>query len=325
MSEGSPGDEECGKSSASLDKVSIERLGRQRPAALVSLAAEVGFVASVVMAMMVAEYFISGFNIVLPPLADALDMPASSRTWAASVTSLSTAALLLPFARLCDMYGSRAVFLSGHLWLLVWALIAGFSKNTSMLIVCRAMQGAASAAFLPAGLAMLGRTYRPGPRMNFVFVVYGAFASIGFYAGIVIGAVAAEHWNWRWYFWAVAGIELVVFTLGFLSIPRNLRDCDADAKMDWAGLFTIVPGLALVILALTSFGHTHDGWRMSYTYAALAVGILLLLCAIYVQGWVSPQPLLPPEIFRTKYMKRLTMALFCSYGVFGIYLFYTSM
>ncbi|TWU71996.1 hypothetical protein ED733_003117 [Metarhizium rileyi] len=307
-----------------MDQETIERLGRQRPASLPNWFAESFFVFTIVMSMMMGEYFIGGFNIVLPPIADALNIPASSRTWPAGVTNLTTAALLMPFSRLCDLYGGRIVFLCGQSWLLSWSLVSGFSQNTTMLIVCRAMQGIGSAAFLPAGLALLSQTYRPGPRKNFVFAVYGAFACIGFYFGIFIGAVTAEYLDWRWYFWVGAIVGLAVAVSGFISIPRNLGDVNPNAKMDWLGVATIVPGLVLVVFAFTDGGHAPDGWKTPYIYVTLILGVLFLVAAVYVQGWVSSQPLLPPDLFKAKYMKRLMTALFFSYGVFGLFLFYAS-
>ncbi|KAK2608512.1 hypothetical protein QQS21_002974 [Conoideocrella luteorostrata] len=307
-----------------MDKTTIELLGRQRPEILSNWFSEAFFVFTIVMSMMMSEYFIGGFNIVLPPIANALKIPASSRTWPAGVTNLTTAALLLPFARLCDLYGGRIVFLCGHMWLLIWSLVSGFSQSTTMLIVCRAMQGIGSAAFLPAGLAILSQTYRPGPRKNLVFAVYGAFACIGFYFGIFVGAVTAEYLDWRWYFWVGAIVGLFIGMSGSISIPRNLNDVDPSAKMDWLGAATIVPGLVLVVFAFTDGGHAPDGWKTPYIYVTLIVGILFLSVAVYVQGWVSAQPLLPPDLFKAKYMKRLMLALFFSYGVFGLYLFYAS-
>ncbi|GAO18989.1 hypothetical protein UVI_02060620 [Ustilaginoidea virens] len=295
-----------------MDKATIERLGRQRPDLLPGCFAEAFFVFTVVMSMMIGEYFISGFNVVLPPIADALRIPASSRTWPAGVTNLTTAALLQPFSRLCNLYGGRVVFLSGHLWLLIWSLVCGFSQNATMLIVCRAMQGVGSAAFLPAGLAILGQTYRPGPRKNFVFAVYGAFACIGFYFGIFVGAVTAEYLDWRWYFWVGAILALIAGASGLASIPRHLDDVDENARMDWLGVVTIVPGLVLVVFAFTDGGHAPDGWKTPYVYVALILGILFLLAAVYVQVWVSRQPLLPAELFKAKYMKRLMSSLFLS-------------
>lgn len=303
-----------------LAKPDIERLGRQRPAAFSTAYVEVGFVFTVVLSMMMSEFFISGFNIVLP----ALDIPESSRTWPAGAINLTTAALLLPFARLCDIYGGRIVFLGGHAWLLIWSLICGFSQNTNMLIICRAMQGIGSAAFLPAGLTLLGQIYRPGPRKNFIFSMYGTFACIGFYFGILIGALSSQFLDWRWFFWIGAIVVLIVGVSGILTIPRNLSDVDPTIKMDWLGLCTIVPGLVLVVFAFTDGGHAPNGWATPYIYVTLVIGVLFLCAAVYVQGWVSAQPLLPAELFKPKYMKRLSAALFCSYGVFGLFLFYSS-
>jgi hypothetical protein len=130
------------------------------------------------------EYFISGFTIILPTLSTALDIPPESRTWPANVFSLVTGAFLLPFAlpfaRLAEMYSAYTVFTSGLIWLCVWSLIAGFSQNFLMLTFCRALQGFGPTAFLPAGIMLLGSIYRPGPRKNLVFCLYGTFSRIGF-------------------------------------------------------------------------------------------------------------------------------------------------
>ncbi|RYP12606.1 hypothetical protein DL765_007237 [Monosporascus sp. GIB2] len=307
-----------------LEPKDLELLGRQRPPSLPTPLVECTFVFTILLSMTMAEYTISGFNIVLPSLTESLHIPESARTWPAGVPNLTTGCLLLPCARFCDQYGGKVVFLAGHLWLCVWSLISGFSQNSTMLIVCRAMQGLGSAAFLPAGIALLGRIYRPGPRKNLVFGLYGACACIGFYIGIVIGAVASEYLNWRWYFWICAVLVGVVVVLGFLTIPGHLGDGDRNVRMDWWGLCTVVPGLMLVVFALTDGGHAPDGWRTPYIFVTFTVGVLFLCVSVYVQGWVSAAPLLPAELFRPKYMKRLNVALFCSYGVFGIFLFYAS-
>ncbi|KAG9254477.1 major facilitator superfamily domain-containing protein [Emericellopsis atlantica] len=302
----------------------LERLGRQRPALLPTWLTEAAFVFTIVASMMMSEYFISGFNIILPAVATALDIPDSARTWPAAVINLTTACLLLPFARLADRHGGRIVFLAGHLWLVIWSLVSGFAQNPVMLIVCRAMQGLGPSAFMPAGLALLARTYRPGPRKNIVFSLYGAFACIGFYVGILLGAVSVEFLTWRWYFWIGTIMSFVVLVSGYFSIPKDLGDDDETVTMDWLGLATIVPGLVLVVFAFADGGHAPQGWKTPYVYVTLILGVLFLAAAVYVQGWVSKNPLLPAELFRPKYMKRLSLALFCAYGVFGLFLFYAS-
>ena len=90
-------------------------------------------------------------------------------------------------------------------------------------------------------------------------------------------------------------------------------------------VFTIVSTIiGLVVFALTQGSNAPDGWSTPYVYVTLTIGGIFLCAAVYVQGWVSEQPLLPAEIFQPKYIKRLFLALFCAYGVFGLYLFYAS-
>lgn len=308
---------------AILTKEQIDQLGRARPAIFKTWLSEWAFVFTVVTSMMMSEFFISGFNIILPPVAESLKIPDSARTWPASAINIATAGLLLPFSRLCDIYGGRYVFLGGHTWMCIWSLICGFSNSPEMLIVCRAMQGVGAAAFVPAGLALLGQTYRPGPRKNLVFSIWGALACVGFYAGIFIAAVSANFITWRWFFWIGAMIVSAIVVSGWFSIP-HATGIDKSIKMDWLGIVTIVPGLVLVIFPFTDAGQAPDGWRTPYIYVTLIIGLLFLAVAVYVQGWVSKQPFLPSELFKPKYMKRLIVILFCAYGVFGLFLFYAS-
>jgi len=79
------------------------------------------------------------------------------------------------------MYGGFPVYVAGLAWLTIWSLVAGFSTNQVMLNFCRALQGLGPAAFLPSSVMILGSIYRPGPRKNLIFSIYGACAPLGMY------------------------------------------------------------------------------------------------------------------------------------------------
>jgi len=258
-------------------------------------------------------------------VADALEIPAAARTWPASVFSLVTGAFLLPVGRLADMYGGKIIFVSGLVWFLIWCLVSGFSHNYQMLIVARALAGLGPAAFLPSSVMLLGKTYRPGPRKNLIFGLYGAFAPLGFFFGIIIAGVAAESMTWRWYFFLGTIVLAIVCATSFVTIPRDRgEDRDAGVKMDYLGVATIVPGLLLVVFAITDGAHAPNGWATSYIIVTFVLGVLFLAAAMYVEGWVASQPLLPFDLFKPKYMARLIIALFFAYGVFGVFLLYAS-
>ncbi|GMF70374.1 unnamed protein product [Aspergillus oryzae] len=320
------------------DTVQLEQLGRQRPAIFANNVIEIGFCFSLLASMLLAvrdlqttiedlisleqEYFISGFNTILPVLTDALDIPEEAKTWPASVFSLVTGAFLLPAARLADIFGAHIVFNSGLIWYFIWSLIGGCSKNYMMMIFCRALQGLGPAAYLPAGIMLIGTIYRPGPRKNLVFSLYGAFSPLGFYSGIAVSGLSGHYLTWRWYFWIGAIMLFVVSIISLLSLPSVKSS--SDSKMDWWGCATIIPGLLLLVYAITDSTHALDGWRTPYILVTFILGILFLCAAFYVEGWVASSPLLPFDIFKVKYMTPLFTSLLFQYGVFGVYLFYAN-
>ncbi|KAF5544799.1 multidrug resistance [Fusarium phyllophilum] len=288
---------------------------RGRPACFSSLSSELGFIFTVVGSIAISEYFVFGFNSILPPVAES---SGEVTTWPAAVINLNTAVSILPFARLSKIHGRRFIFLSGHAWLIIWSIIAGFSQNPTMLVTCRAMQALGPSAFLPSSIAIMSHIYRPGPRNTLVFSIIGAFSCIGFYSGILFGALSAQILGWKWYFFIGALFCATIFIAGFLAIPNSHGDPRSSLEMDWLGTATVIPGLALVVYALADGGNDPQG------YLALILGIIFLALFVYIAGWRSSQPLIPTVVFKTNYISRLVVALFISYGTFGLVLFYAS-
>ena len=301
----------------------IERLGRARPEIFRSIWAEIGSVFSICMSQLLTEYFVTGFSVIIPTLVAKLDIPAAAVTWPTSAFSLVIASFLLPLGRLADMYGGMPLYIAGLAWLSLWGLIAGFSHNQGMLDVCRALQGLGPAAFLPASLMLLGRIYRPGPRKNLVFSLYGAAAPLGFYAGIFISGLTGQYLYWGWYFYIGAILTFITTVVAYLTVPSDVKvRRSPNVQMDYLGAVLIVAGLILFVFAITDASHAPQGWKTPYIYLLLVTGSLTLLAAVYVEGQVAKCPLLPFDVFSVKYLKPLAIALFFSYGVFGVSILY---
>ncbi|GME51268.1 MFS transporter [Neofusicoccum parvum] len=216
------------------------------------------------------------------------------------------------------MYGGYPVYIGGILWFTVWSFIAGWSQNELMMDFCRALQGIGPAAYLPSGLMLLGSIYRPGPRKNLVFAIYGAMAPLGFFCGIFFAGLTAQYTTWRWYFFIGTILSLSTVIVSFFAIPSDRQERKGmDVKMDWWGAILISVGLILVVFAITDSAHAPNGWSNPYIFVLFIVGMLILAAAVYVEGWVAEQPLLPFDIFQVKYMKPLCVALLFSYGSLG--------
>jgi MFS family permease len=231
------------------------------------------------------------------------------------------------FARLADMYGGYPHYVAGFIWLTIWSLVAGFSTNEMMLNFCRALQGLGPAAFLPSSVMILGSIYRPGPRKNLVFSIYGACAAIGFFVGIFFAGLTAQYISWHWYFWVGAILSAITAGTAYITIPSDIqekRNAPGKGKMDWLGAVLISTGFILFTFAIIDSSHAPDQWKTPYIYTLFIVGCILLLASIYVEGWVATQPLLPPSLFRVSRMPALFIALFFTYGSLGVYLLYAT-
>ena len=251
-----------------------------------------------------------------------LDIPVASQVWPSSAFSLVTASFLLPFGRVADMYGGYPVYVGGLAWFCMWSLIAGFSQNQLMLDLRRALQGLGSAASLPSGVLLMGSIYRPGPRKNLVFSLYGGAAPLGF-VGIFFAGLTGQFLRFGWYFWIGSLLVFSTVVAAFFTVPSDTSERRAmGVKMDWLRSALIVSGLILVVFAVTDSSHASEGWRTPYIYATLIVGSLLLAGAFYTEGWIAPASLLPPSLFKVPYLKPLVLSLFLSYGVPGVFLLY---
>lgn len=304
----------------------LERLGRQRPEKLTSLWMELGFCFAVVMSQLLSEYFVSGFTVLIPTVVEDLDISPAATTWPASAFSLVVSSFLLQFGRLADIYGGFPLYIAGCLWTCTWSLIAGFAQNELMLDFCRALQGLGSAAFLPASLTLLGSMYRPGPRKNMVFSIYGAMAPFGFFAGIFFAGLSAEYTTWRWYFFIGAILTFFTAVIAFFAVPSDHQERRGNGvRMDWWGTLTISAGLILVVFAITDASHAPSGWATPYIPLTLVVGMITLCAAFYVEGWVAEQPLLPFDVFGTKYMRPFVVGLMFAYSTLGLFLLYVTL
>lgn len=272
------------------------------------------------------EYFVSGFNVILPTLIEELHIPQASVVWPAGAFALVTSAFLLPFGRFADMYGGYPVYLIGLAWFFVWSLIVGFSTNELMLDFCRALQGLGPAAFLPSGVLLMGNIYRPGPRKNLVFSLYGGSAPLGFFFGVFIAGLTGSFLRFGWYFWIGAILVFTTLIAAYLTVPSDVEEHrKMRVEMDWLGAALIVSGLILVVFAITDSSGAPDGWRTPYIYVLLIVGSFLLFAAVYVEGWVAKAPLIPFDLFQVPYLKPLFIALFFSYGCLGIFLLFATL
>lgn len=307
------------------EKSRIQGLGRSRPREFQSVWVETAFLSCIAMSLLLDEYLASGFVSLVPRLAIELDLSRSFTTWAVSVVPLIVSSFLLAFGRLADLHGFYVVYLGDLTWVLIWSFTAAFAKHRVLLVCCRAMQGFGSAAHLSAGLGMLGAIYRPGPRKNLVFSLYGAMAPLGSFLGLATGGLVSQYTHWRWYFWIGALLAGVSWIGIWTTAPRRLKASNKDLQMDWLGCLTISTGVVMSVFTVTELAHAPQGWKTPYIIASGSVALLALGSAIYIEGWVARHPLLPVSVLKVDCVRPVLIGLLLNYGTIGIYMLYATL
>ncbi|PYH48642.1 uncharacterized protein BP01DRAFT_363108 [Aspergillus saccharolyticus JOP 1030-1] len=143
---------------------------------------------------------------------------------------------------------------------------------------------------------ILGKVYRPEPRKNIVFSVYGACAALGFFGGIFFSGIAGEYLNWRWYFYIGSILSAITALSSFVSIPKDYSTTRASSKasMNWVGCMLLVPGTVLFVFAIADSAHAPQQWLYEAagdlpTADVRQPGDLSALCSTLAVS-SSPQP-----------------------------------
>lgn len=246
--------------------------------------------------------------------------------WVVAAYALSFGTFILIGGRLGDIFGQKSMVVIGYCFMSFWSVVAGLSHYAGfpVFFVARGFQGIGASLMVPNGLALLGRTYPPGSKQKiFSFTLFGLFAPVGAYMGMLFGALFTEYSSWWWGFYTLAIVSVLlavsaqVFLISPPRPPKQMRPTkDKLRDMDWLGAITGVGGLICVQIALVSA--PAAGWSTQYIYMLLVIGLLLIAFFIIVEIKVAEQPLVPFKMLKAD-VGFVLGAVACGWGSFGIW------
>lgn len=245
-------------------------------------------------------------------------------SWLPAGYSLTVGTFILPAGRWGDLYGHKKLFVIGYFWFALWSLVAGFSAFSHSLIFfafCRAMQGIGPAIMLPNGIAVLSRTYPPGPRKDMVLSLFGATAPAGFLVGAVFSGIFTQFVWWPWAYWVLGMVCGLVGIMVIFVVPNMPVAGGASTFKELDATGTIVGVVGLVLFNFAWNQGPAAGWEKVYVYVLLIIGACLLAVFFWYEKRRAPFPLVPMSAF-----SRDTILVFgceaMGWASFGIWVFY---
>jgi EmrB/QacA subfamily drug resistance transporter len=225
-----------------------------------------------VLATSFASIFI---NIGLPLLNEEFSVTASKSHWLVSIfISTSTLSLLLT-AKLISKFSIRHTFTGFLLLFIATSVLGGFTHNFTILIFCRAAQGAAMGVLSVVAIISMYQAY-PIERRGHAGAVFGFGIAMGPTLGPTLAGIIVEYWGWRSVFFAPLPLAVVSLFLSNKILPdESFANDKSFDKIGFALLSITMLG------AMSGLSYLQlSGWPLVQTLAigGLITGLFIAFC-----------------------------------------------
>ncbi len=262
---------------------------------------------------------VSVVNVALPSIRNALHFSEQDLQWVVNAYTVTFAGFMLLGGRAADLIGRRRVFVSGLVLFAVASLAGGLAQDQTTLIAARAVQGLGGAVIAPASLSILTATFAEGPARNRAVGIWGAMGGAGGAAGVLLGGVLTALLSWRWILFINVPIGLVAAVLAQHYIAEDRRSQRAR-QFDLRGALAATAGLSLLVLGIVRTDVT--GWGSAETLGIMALGVLLLIAFVAIEGRFAKSPLMPLRIYSSRTLSASNVVMFLvGAAVFGMWFF----
>lgn len=257
----------------------------------------------------------------LPRVAEALNGMALY-AWVGTGYLLATAASILIFGRLGDMFGRKPLMLVSVLIIALGSIACGLAQSMTQLIIFRTLQGVGGGMMIATAFAAPADLFPDAKqRVRWMALVSAAFAMASG-IGPVLGGAATQALGWRAAFFISPVAAAGAFFLLARYFPRIRPIHDGSRKIDWLGAILLVLAvgapLAALELAFASGEHAHP--VLGATLALVGVAAIAIL--IPTERRVK-SPIFPLRVLSGREPRLLNLAAMMVGAVMFILIFYS--
>ncbi len=230
----------------------------------------------------------SALNLALPALGSEFHSSALLLSWVVTSYLLATAAFLLPFGRLADIFGRKKIFVAGLFLFSLSSFFCGVVGSIELLIAFRLVQGIGAAMIFSTSMAILTSVYPPNKRGKALGLsVAGTY--IGLSMGPVLGGWMNYNLGWRSIFYLTALLSFMVPIYAASRLKGEWRGAEGE-KFDLVGSLLYVLGLVGFLYGMSSISTSTVS-----KYIAL-LGLLLIVIFVRYE-LVQVHPLIEMRLF----------------------------
>lgn len=252
-------------------------------------------------------------NLALPTIAADLDASNGDLQWFADAYNLALAAALLPAGLIGDRLGRKAILIIGMLLFGLASVVCAYADSIGVLIAGRAVLGIGAAMLIPLSMSIIPILFSEQERSKAIGVWMMANA-IGIPLGPIVGGWLLNHYGWG----SVFLINIPLILVGLIAVIVLLPEsrAESNSKVDVAGILLSSGGLVGLTWGIIEIG--ARGWTDVWAWAALGIGVLLLVVLIFWERSASA-PLIDLSLFRSaSFTWGTVLATIATFSMFGV-------
>lgn len=235
-------------------------------------------------------------NVSIPTISGDLAVSADNGTFI--ITSFAVAnAVSVPISGwLARRFGEVRLFVVCTLLFTLFSFTCGISPTFPLLLLSRALQGAAAGPMIPISLSLLLSNY-PQHRQGFANGIWGMTAVVGPVAGPVLGGVITDNIRWNWIFFINVPFGLVCAAVTWWVL-KDRETQISRRTVDFIGLALLIVGLFCLQIMLDK--GNDDAWFQSNFIVTMALIAAFALTLFVAWEATERHPLVELRLFRNR-------------------------
>jgi EmrB/QacA subfamily drug resistance transporter len=225
--------------------------------------------------------------------------------WILMGYTLITAAVLVNFGRLSDMFGRVRLYTYGFAIFTAGSALCSLSQNGPELIGFRLIQGVGAAFLFSNSGAIITDAFPENERgmalgINQVSIVAGSVS------GLVLGGLLTYSLGWRSIFYVNIPIGIAATIWAHHNL-KELATIKESQKLDLAGNVSFAAGIGLILTGITFYATGTE--HLSTVIGMLIAGFIVLLVFIYFELRID-NPMFDLKLFKIRLFAAGNFAIF---------------
>jgi EmrB/QacA subfamily drug resistance transporter len=210
------------------------------------------------LATFLTSFGMTSINIALPTIGHELFLDAVFLSWLVTVFIFASAAFLVPFGKIADIYGRKRIFTYGLLAFTVASIGSAISNSGGMLICCRVLQGIGSGANYCVGVSIVTSVFS-SRELGRVFGINLTAVYLGQSLGPSLGGFLTEQMGWRSLFVVNVVLGMVLIVLIFWKLKGEWYEA-REEKFDLFGSIIYSSTLLFIMYGFSQLSEISGVW-----------------------------------------------------------------